>query len=51
MKDAKFVADAKKTGISVNPLTGSEIETLLKRVYATDRAIVEMLKKAIPKMG
>jgi len=49
MKDPKFVSDAKKTGISVDPMTGTEVAALIKRIYATDKDTVKRLQKAMPK--
>jgi tripartite-type tricarboxylate transporter receptor subunit TctC len=51
MKDPGFRKDAKKTGISVDPMSGTEILHLLKGVYATDKSVVEMMQKAMPKQG
>jgi tripartite-type tricarboxylate transporter receptor subunit TctC len=51
MKDARFRTDAKKTGISVDPMGGTEIGRLLEDIYATDKAVVETMQKAMPKQG
>jgi tripartite-type tricarboxylate transporter receptor subunit TctC len=40
MKDPALLAEVKKTRLFVDPLTGEQIEALLKRIYATPKAIV-----------
>jgi len=35
------VADAAKVGVGADPMTGEEVEALVKKVYATPQAIVE----------
>lgn len=51
MKDPKFLTDAKKTKLSVDPMSGADIGKLLKRIYATDSKTVHMLQKVMPKKG
>jgi hypothetical protein len=46
-KDAAFLAEAKKLQMDLEIVTGEEIDTLLKRVYATPTEIVEVVRKAI----
>jgi len=46
-KDPEFLADAKKVGIDIDIVTGEEIDTLLRRVYATPPDIVEVVRKAV----
>jgi tripartite-type tricarboxylate transporter receptor subunit TctC len=46
-KDAEFLADARKVGIDIDIVTGEEIDTLLRRVYATPPDIVELVRKAV----
>jgi tripartite-type tricarboxylate transporter receptor subunit TctC len=46
-KDADFLADAKKSGIDIDIVTGDEIDSLLHRVYATPPDIVELVRKAV----
>jgi tripartite-type tricarboxylate transporter receptor subunit TctC len=46
-KDPEFLADAKKAGIDIDLVTGEEIDTLLRRVYATPPDIVEVVRKAV----
>jgi tripartite-type tricarboxylate transporter receptor subunit TctC len=51
MKDPDFLKDAKKTGISVDPMSGADITHLLKGIYNTDKSVVETMQKAMPKQG
>jgi tripartite-type tricarboxylate transporter receptor subunit TctC len=46
MTDKDFVADADKTGIEINPVSGSDVEKLVKEVYATPPAIIAKAKDA-----
>lgn len=41
LKDPAFLADAAKMQMDIDPLTGAEIEALLKTAYATPRPIVQ----------
>ena len=41
LKDSAFLADAQKLQMEVDPLTGAEIEALLKTAYAAPRPIVQ----------
>jgi tripartite-type tricarboxylate transporter receptor subunit TctC len=47
MRDPEFLADAKKANIDIDVVTGEEIDTILKRVYATPPDLVEVVRKAI----
>jgi tripartite-type tricarboxylate transporter receptor subunit TctC len=51
MKDPKFLADAKQTKLSVDPMNGADVEKLLKRIYAADPKTVHMLQQVMPKNG
>jgi tripartite-type tricarboxylate transporter receptor subunit TctC len=46
-KDVDFLADAKKSGIEIDIVTGAEIDSLLHRVYAAPPDIVAMVRKAV----
>ena len=46
MKDKALIADAEKTGMEVNPMTGEEMAVMLKEVYATPKAIIQKLADA-----
>jgi tripartite-type tricarboxylate transporter receptor subunit TctC len=41
MKDPDFLADAEKTLLEVDPVTGEEMEQILKNAYATPKALVQ----------
>jgi tripartite-type tricarboxylate transporter receptor subunit TctC len=44
LKDAKFLEEAEKQGIEVQPVTGEEIQKLLERIYASPKAVVDRAK-------
>ncbi len=44
MKDPRFLAEAKKIGIEVNPVTGEQIQKIAQDVYALPPAAVEKAK-------
>ena len=46
MKDPKFLAEANKAKLEIQPVTGQEVEDLVKEVYQTPKDIVEMAAKA-----
>ena len=41
MKDPAFLAEAEKSIFDVDPLTGEEMEQILKRAYATPKALIQ----------
>jgi tripartite-type tricarboxylate transporter receptor subunit TctC len=41
LKDPDFLADAEKALLEVDPVTGEEMEQILKRAYAAPRALVQ----------
>jgi tripartite-type tricarboxylate transporter receptor subunit TctC len=47
MKDADYLADAKKSRIDVNPVRGPEIDKLLAELYATPKAVIQKASQAI----
>lgn len=47
MKDPDFLAEAKKTGLEVEPLAGVELQNITERIVTTPRPIVEKLKSMI----
>lgn len=49
MQDPEFLAEAKRASMDVNPLSGSEIASMLSELYATPKDIVEKAAKAIVK--
>jgi tripartite-type tricarboxylate transporter receptor subunit TctC len=46
MKDKELLADSEKQQLEVNPATGEEMQEMLKRVYATPKALVARLQEA-----
>src|SRR5580692_12182178 len=46
MTDKDFLAEADKTGIEINPVSGADVEKLVKEVYATPTDIIAKAKAA-----
>jgi tripartite-type tricarboxylate transporter receptor subunit TctC len=46
MTDKNFLADAAKTDLEINPVSGEDVEKLVKDVYATPAGIIEKAKAA-----
>jgi tripartite-type tricarboxylate transporter receptor subunit TctC len=44
MKDPDFVAEAKKLGLDVNPVSGKQVLALLKQIYASPEDIVKQTR-------
>ena len=49
MKDPGFLAEAARTRIDVNPVSGKAIDELLAEVYATPKDVVRKANEAITK--
>ena len=47
MKDADYLADAKKSRIDVNPVSGADIDKLLAELYATPKDVIQKASQAI----
>ena len=47
MKDADYLADAKKSRIDVNPVRGPEIDKLLAELYSTPKDVIQKASQAI----
>ncbi len=47
MKDPDFVAEALKTRLEVDPVSGAEIDRLLAEIYATPKDVIEKARAAI----
>ncbi len=45
MKDDKFLADAKKTGIDISPMSGEDVAAMWKRFAATPKDLIAKVKK------
>ena len=47
MKDPVFLEDAKKTGLNVDPLTGQDMEALIKQAYAAPQDVIARGKEIL----
>jgi tripartite-type tricarboxylate transporter receptor subunit TctC len=47
MNDPEFRADAAKIQADLAPSTGEEVQTLVERIYATPRSVIERIKKLL----
>jgi tripartite-type tricarboxylate transporter receptor subunit TctC len=47
MKDAEFLADAKKSKLDVEPLTGEALEKIVNGFFRTDAAIIKRWKEIV----
>ena len=47
MKDPAFLADAKKTRLAINPMTGQQVTRLLASFYSMPKSVIAGAKKAI----
>ena len=47
MRDADYLADAKKSRIDVNPVSGADIDKLLAELYATPKDVIQKASQAI----
>ncbi len=47
MKDADFLAEAKKQRMEIDPVSGSEINALLERVYSAPPAVIERIRQLV----
>jgi hypothetical protein len=47
MKDPEFLADAKKSRLDTQPLTGEEIEKIVGQLFKIDPAVVNQLKEIL----
>jgi tripartite-type tricarboxylate transporter receptor subunit TctC len=43
MKDPEFIAEANKAKLEIEPVTGQQLDDLLKKAYATPKVLVEKL--------
>ena len=49
MQDPAFLAEAKKIGLEVSPLSGADLQTITDRIIATPQPIVQKLSAVIHK--
>jgi hypothetical protein len=47
MTDKQFLADAEKSRVDIEPLSGAKVQEVIARLYATPKDIVERARKAI----
>lgn len=47
MKDPEFLADAKKSQLDINPLTGEELEENVRDIFKLEPALTEKLKEIL----
>src|SRR6195256_4791740 len=47
MRDDELLAEARKIGIVIDPISGEELQALAENIYATPAAIVEQVKQAV----
>ena len=47
MKDAEFLADAKKQRMEIDPVAGAEINALLERVYSAPPAVIQRIRELV----
>jgi tripartite-type tricarboxylate transporter receptor subunit TctC len=47
MKDAEFLKEAAKTGTDIDPVSGEEIEAVIRRVYAMPPALIVKAKQLL----
>jgi len=47
MRDPQFLADANKAALYVHPMSGAQIDALLKDIYATPKDLIERAARAI----
>jgi tripartite-type tricarboxylate transporter receptor subunit TctC len=47
LKDAEFMADAKKSRLDTDPLTGQEIEKIVTQLFKMDPSLVSQLKEIL----
>jgi hypothetical protein len=47
LKDTEFIADAKKSRLDTDPLTGEEIEKIVAALFKMDTGLVNQLKEIL----
>ena len=47
LKDPEFIADAKKSRIDTDPLTGAEVEKIVANLFKMDSSLVKQLKEVL----
>jgi hypothetical protein len=44
MRDPVFLAEANKIGTEIDPLTGEEVQDIVRRVLATPRPVINQIQ-------
>jgi hypothetical protein len=47
LKDPDFIADAKKSRLDTDPLTGEEIEKIVLQLFKMDATLINQLKEIL----
>ena len=47
MRDEALLAEAQKTGIEIDPISGEELQALAEKIFATPAEVVERAKYAL----
>lgn len=47
MKDPEFLADAKKSKLDINPLSGEELQENIRQIFKLEPELVERLKEIV----
>ena len=47
MQDAEFAAEMERAGFEISPMSGEEIDALIKRVYAAPQAAIDRARAAV----
>ena len=47
MRDEDLLAEARRIGIVIDPISGKELQALAEKIFATPAAIVERAKQAM----
>ncbi len=47
MRDQELLAEAKKIGLVIDPISGEELQALAESIFATPAAVVEQAKRAL----
>jgi hypothetical protein len=47
MRDQELLAEARKIGIVIDPISGEELQALAEKIFATPAAVVERAKQAL----
>ena len=47
LKDPEFIADAKKSRLDTDPLTGEEVEKIVRQLFKMNASLVNQLKEIL----